>query len=499
MALLRFGVFELDADAGELRRQGRMVRLTGQPFKALQLLVSRPGDLVTREELRRHIWDDARFVDFDRSLNFCIAAVRDALGDSARNPRFIETIPRRGYRFIGDVRKDEDGSRTPKDGRWKPVFHHYAVAAVMLLLLLQGRPAPPPPHTRATAAPDALAAFEQGMADRRQPDDGWRRSLYRFREATRLDPRFAEAHYALADVYLDLADSRLLPPEAALAQARDAAERAVALEEVGETRTILGVVRLLQDWDWAGARREFVRSLAIEPNSDNTLVAYARFLSAAGEHPAAIATIDRAEALSPMCDLMYWESALVRYRAHRGADALAKAQLAIEYGPPGGVDPARWRSQVTWLRLLVHVDQQAWTLAAADAATIAEAEAGADAANSNTFAKIPDAGTRPAVLDFARRAADRAAAVTGASRRPVWTATLYAVAAEDEAALAWLERAVTERDPDVLFGLRNPAFDALRGRERFRRLMIETRLPDGRTAADPRRAGDTPATPTGPA
>src|SRR4029079_9914239 len=103
MPLVRFGAFELDEDAKELRKQGRLVRLSGQPLQALQLLVSRPGAIVSRDELRRHIWGDERFVDFDRSLNFCIATVRHALGDSATSPRFIETVPRRGYRFVADV------------------------------------------------------------------------------------------------------------------------------------------------------------------------------------------------------------------------------------------------------------------------------------------------------------------------------------------------------------------------------------------------------------
>lgn len=494
MALLRFGVFELDTEGGELRRQGRMVRLTGQPFKALHLLVSRPGEIVTRDELRRHIWGETRFVDFDRSLNFCIAAARDALGDSARSPRFIETIPRRGYRFIADVRGSEGAVRRSAVlwPRALPFVRACAALAAAILLIVLQAPRPAIPHTRATAAPDALAAFELGMAERRQPDNGWRRSLYRLREATRLDPRFAEAHYALADIYLDLAGSRQLPPEAALAQARDAAERAVALEDVSETRTILGVVRLLQDWDWAGARREFLRSLAIEPNSDSTLVAYARFLSAAGEHTAAIATVERAEALSPMCDLVYWESALVRYRAHRGADALAKARLAAEYGPPRDMDPARWRTQISWMNLLVHADQQAWELAAGDAAAIAETGGG------NAFVTTTGEGARLAVLAFVRRAADRAAAVTDETRRPVWTATLYAIAADDRTALTWLERAVRERDPDVLYGLRNPAFDALRGDERFRRLVDETRLPDGRAFASADPGSHEPASPRGP-
>ena len=475
MALARFGVFELDTDAGELRRQGRLVRLTGQPLKALELLVSRPGQIVTRDELRRHIWNDSRFVDFDRSLNFCIAVVRDALGDSARSPRFVETLPRRGYRFIGDVSRTQDNRRTEveKTEEWKraarsvfrlpsSVVRYLPLAAAIPLLIVQA-PSPNPAHTRTTAAPEALAAFEQGVAERHDGKDGWRRSIYRFREATRLDPRFAEAHYALADTYLDLADSRTLPPEAALTQARDAAERAVALEDMAETRTILGSVRLLEDWDWAGARREFARSIALDPSHDGSLVAYARFLSAAGEHTRAIEIVDRAEALSPSCDLVYWESALIRYRAHRGAEALAKARLSADLGPPGGVDADLWRIRIQWLTLLIHVDQREWALAAGDASTIGAT-------------RVDDAdGVRAFVL----AAAKRAGGITDSSRRPVWTATLYAIAGDDEAALTWLERAAGERDPDILFGLRNPAFDGLRPDERFHRIATATGLPDG--------------------
>ena len=100
---IRFGLFELDSASGDLRREGRLVRLQPQPARVLALLASRPGEVVTREELRRQIWSDGTFVDFERGLNFCIAQIRSALQDSADSPRFIETLPRRGYRFIAPV------------------------------------------------------------------------------------------------------------------------------------------------------------------------------------------------------------------------------------------------------------------------------------------------------------------------------------------------------------------------------------------------------------
>src|SRR5882724_2823751 len=101
--ILRFGTFEVDVSAGELRKQGVRIKLQEQPFHVLTVLLQRPGEVVTREELRSQNWPADTFVDFDNSLNTSINKLREALGDSADNPRFIETMPRRGYRFLAQV------------------------------------------------------------------------------------------------------------------------------------------------------------------------------------------------------------------------------------------------------------------------------------------------------------------------------------------------------------------------------------------------------------
>jgi DNA-binding winged helix-turn-helix (wHTH) protein len=99
----RFGVFELDLSAGELRKSGVRLRLQGQPYQVLALLLERAGDVVTREELQQKLWPSDTFVDFDHSLNTAINKLREALGDSASSPRYVETLARRGYRFIAPV------------------------------------------------------------------------------------------------------------------------------------------------------------------------------------------------------------------------------------------------------------------------------------------------------------------------------------------------------------------------------------------------------------
>src|SRR5215467_972239 len=101
--VVRFGVFVVDISAGELRKQGRLIKLQEQPLQVLELLLSRPGEVVTREEMQQTLWPADTFVEFDQGLNTAIKKIRTALGDSAENPRFIETIPRKGYRFIAPV------------------------------------------------------------------------------------------------------------------------------------------------------------------------------------------------------------------------------------------------------------------------------------------------------------------------------------------------------------------------------------------------------------
>jgi TolB-like protein/DNA-binding winged helix-turn-helix (wHTH) protein len=109
-AALRFGVFELDLRQGQLFRAGAPARLSPQPLKLLVLLASRPGEIVTRTEIREQLWDSDTFVDFEQGVNHCIREIRFVLDDGARSPRFIQTLPRRGYRFIAPIATVETGA-----------------------------------------------------------------------------------------------------------------------------------------------------------------------------------------------------------------------------------------------------------------------------------------------------------------------------------------------------------------------------------------------------
>jgi DNA-binding winged helix-turn-helix (wHTH) protein len=109
--LLRFATFEVDLRAGELRKSGLKLKFSGQPFQVLAILLERPGEVVTREDLQQRLWPDT-FVDVDHNLNTAINKIREVLGDAAENPRFVETLPRRGYRFIAPLDNAGNGAKT---------------------------------------------------------------------------------------------------------------------------------------------------------------------------------------------------------------------------------------------------------------------------------------------------------------------------------------------------------------------------------------------------
>jgi eukaryotic-like serine/threonine-protein kinase len=134
--VLRFGLFELDLEAGELRKAGARLRLQKQPFEILRVLVQRPAEIVTRDELRSEIWSADTFVDFDNSLNTSINKLRDVLGDTSSSPRFIETVPRRGYRFIAPVISSGLQEAAPPAPQPTSRAKGILVSALALLLLV---------------------------------------------------------------------------------------------------------------------------------------------------------------------------------------------------------------------------------------------------------------------------------------------------------------------------------------------------------------------------
>jgi TolB-like protein/DNA-binding winged helix-turn-helix (wHTH) protein/Tfp pilus assembly protein PilF len=139
--IVSFGSFALNLRAGELHKSGVKVKLQEQPFQVLAFLVTHPGEVVTREQLGKELWPEGTFTDFDQGLNSAINKIREALGDSAESPRFVETLARRGYRFIAPVRELREQPHSPTGGKasvsaswWRKT--HYRIAALLLVVLL---------------------------------------------------------------------------------------------------------------------------------------------------------------------------------------------------------------------------------------------------------------------------------------------------------------------------------------------------------------------------
>src|SRR5947207_14861340 len=137
--LVRFGAFEVDLRAGELRKDGARLKLTGQPFQVLTILLEQPGEVVTREGLQKRLWPDT-FVDVDHNLNTAINKIREVLGDSSESPRFVGTLPRRGYRLIVPVEGSKTAtpadattpSRESRNHRWAVQISVLFVAILLL-------------------------------------------------------------------------------------------------------------------------------------------------------------------------------------------------------------------------------------------------------------------------------------------------------------------------------------------------------------------------------
>src|SRR5207342_595747 len=135
---VRFAGFELDPHAGELRKDdGTKIRLQEQPLQILRILLEQPGQIIAREELRQKIWPSDTFVDFDHGLNNAVKRLREALGDTAETPRYIETLPKRGYRFIGALRGTEDrsGAVLAQPAATAPLNSRSSVAKVVVSAL----------------------------------------------------------------------------------------------------------------------------------------------------------------------------------------------------------------------------------------------------------------------------------------------------------------------------------------------------------------------------
>lgn len=241
---IRFDGWTLKRDSGELLRDGRTVRLRGQSQHVLEALLERPGEVVTRDELIARLWPKG-IVDFDTALNSAVRRLRSALDDDAETPRHIETLPRRGYRFIGSIATDgaeTHGPSVPPPQRVSGARHwRIAALAVAATLAVAGgastqigrdvaQRAARPADLRDSSNPQAMEQYRLARYFLQRTDAGdLERARTHFERAVAVDGTFADAYAGLASAYWRLSVEGLLPRDTGMARMRAAAERALVL------------------------------------------------------------------------------------------------------------------------------------------------------------------------------------------------------------------------------------------------------------------------------
>jgi DNA-binding winged helix-turn-helix (wHTH) protein/tetratricopeptide (TPR) repeat protein len=478
-AVLRFGVFELDPGQGELRRAGRRVPLQQQPLRALVLLATRPGLVVTREELRAALWPDGTHVDFDRGINFCMNQVRTALRDPARASHLVETVPRLGYRFLADVRVVPAEAAVAPGALVVPAATAaarrprpwLAVGCALALAATIGGGTDRRPADAAPADPEARQHYLRGLLLlQRQDGASWEEAARAFEKATLEEPTSAAAQAALARALVGLSQAGLRPAAETLPRARNAALAALREDRrLADAWVSLSLVRLHLDWDWL-AVEDIDRALALDPDLARAHRARAAYLSARGDHAGALAAARRAAALDPLCPTLRGDLGWYYYCARRFPEAAEEWRLSVAVQGDGGprdrlVDAFR------------HLGR------AGDAWREAETTMRQAGISGPDIADLARRGPEGALRGFLSGSADYL------SRRGaplVRLAALHAAAGEEEQAVALLERAAGERSWGLLGTLGvDPDFESLEGLPRYRRLLRETGLRGAERAAAP--------------
>lgn len=263
-SVFKFGDCELDCRSRELRKRGRTLRVQHQPFQVLSVLVAAAGDVVTREELRHGIWKRDTYVDFDRAINKAVNHVRRLLGDDVARPRFIQTLPKCGYRFLVPV------------------------------VRCSSRPRAESPEVRETL----LKA--RHFWNKRTAED-LRRSVDYFRRAIERHPECAAAWAGLADAYQMMGHFGLQQPDDAFPSARAAAEQALALDEtLPEAHTALAEIHKLYEWNWDAAERAYRRAIECNPQYAVAHHWYAQLLAIQARHQQALEEIETARRCDPL-------------------------------------------------------------------------------------------------------------------------------------------------------------------------------------------------------
>jgi DNA-binding winged helix-turn-helix (wHTH) protein/Flp pilus assembly protein TadD len=305
---LRFGTFEVDLELRELRNRGVRLRLQQKPFQVLELLLKNPGALVRREELMKQLWPDLH-VNFDSGLNTAVNTLRQVLGDSLRNCRFIETRPGLGYRFLMPVEAILHAE--PSIGNGKRFG--------------RGRTA------SFEAQQDYLKAtyFFNKLSE-----DDLRRSIAYFESSIKQDPSFAAAYAGLANAYSVCALLGTMSSDDAHRRAKQLIATALQIDDaLPEAHVSLAGIKMLFDRDWSGAEKECLRAIQTNPSYASGHQAYAALLALTERLEEALRQIRQAQELDPLSVVISMEMAWILYLTRDFQGAIEQAWKALVLEP----------------------------------------------------------------------------------------------------------------------------------------------------------------------
>lgn len=439
---------EIDERALEVRRAGQRLRATPQGVRVLVALAATPGELVTRDSLYAALWPGNQAeVDVDRALNTIVRQLRIALGESAREATYIDTLPGRGYRLTVPPASPQPRVALARAPRRSRAGLFVAAAVVLGIIGALARGASAPRDAIALLPPAVRESVSIGMHFLREPDaTARRRAVVPLRAARAMAPPsgFIQAHLAEASYWAG-----------DMAEARQAARRSYQLDpSLPHAQYVEGMLRHLVDWDWAGSARLLDSALASARRPDY-LVARAYVAITAGERARATALLDEAFSRSPSDAVIVADLGFIWLYLREPARALELCSLAFRLRP----DAASAASCVLEAALDLD-DAERGARAGRDIARLT--------GDTLMVRMLDGLDSHAAVRTWVRHTADLAAASTDCS---YWCSRILARSGRPAEALGALERAVSRHDPLVVAATVDPAFASLTGDEDYMRVV----------------------------